>query len=43
MDFNEFINENLNEAAITLKRKYTELHPAKVASTNAKTRKLTNN
>jgi hypothetical protein len=39
MDFNEFINEsNLNEAAITLKRKYTELHPAKTASTNAKTR-----
>jgi hypothetical protein len=38
MDFNEFINENLNEAAITLKRKYTELHPAKLASTNAKTR-----
>jgi hypothetical protein len=39
MDFNEFINKsNLNEAAITLKRKYTELHPAKIASTNAKTR-----
>ena len=38
MDFNEFINENLNEAAITLKRKYTELHPARLASTNAKTR-----
>jgi hypothetical protein len=39
MDFNEFINEsNLNEAAITLKRKYTELHPAKLASTHATTR-----
>lgn len=34
MDFNEFINE----AAITLKRKYTELHPAKLASTHATTR-----